>query len=536
MKDLLKEIKQFRKFANIKEDISNIKSVVFGDSLAKYIQDEDVKLISSLSSDFLTMNELIIRLNDFKPEFDVDYVFFSIGTDDKFKKESDLFILAKTLRIVFPKSEIYVIRAIVDEDYFYSGFDDDVINNLELKIDDYYKTFEKLGIDVVGTYNTLDRGIGISNQKINIIKNEIAKLILLELTDFEKEPKKEDKPFIEVENKKIDGDDETDFDTIYEFLERFEKIHKSKNEYSRRTNSSFKLDIEQIQVALNFLIYANLEINGRYDLDTENAVADYQFKRGLKETGICDVETIEEIFYNLKIKGFDEDDLGKYIQKPKNEVVEPKKFTGSVDGVWKSFTDKIIDNFEGGYWNNDRTLPIDKKCINHPYDSDLSYNSGETMFGIDRRAGNWDSNQAGRDFFGIIDDEKESAGNMINFCKKWYYNYRGGSLESELKNRASALMKTSYDRNTSYFSNETKKEVESNKRLLFHFAYACWNGSGVFQDFAEEMNRAVSNGMRGDELVDLAVQQRNERYGSGAWARPNQKVVNIIKNDPELEN
>jgi hypothetical protein len=97
-------------------------------------------------------------------------------------------------------------------------------------------------------------------------------------------------------------------------------------------------------------------------------------------------------------------------------------------------------------------------------------------------------------------------------------------------------MKKSYNDNSRYFSSETKKEVESNKRLLFHFAYACWNGSGFFQDFAEDMNRAVSEGKIGDELVNVAVESRNNRFGGTDWADANQKVVDTIKNDPELEN
>jgi hypothetical protein len=542
MGNLLNEIRQFRRFVNLNEEFSPIKNVMFGDELIYFLYDDDITIIKELSDKFLTMTDLITRLSSMEPDFSIDHVFFSIGTDDKFKNTNEIFILSKEIRRAFPKSRLNVIRAIIDESYFYSYEEDKVIDNLELEIDNFYNVFDKANVKVIGTYNSVDYGGGISREKINNIKTEIAKSILDDVTDLDiTSPINQNldtEPFINVNNDVIGGDDETDFDTIYEFLDRFEEIYKSGNQYNRRTNQTHKLDIEQIQIALNFLTNDNIDVNGEYNLETEDVVMYYQNMKGLPETGVCDEETIEELFYDLKIKSFDEDDLSKYITID-NDITQMKKeirkFTGTVDSVWKSFTDKIIDKFEGGYWNKDITKPNSEKCLNHPYDS-MYDNSGETMFGIDRRAGGWDSNSEGREFFGLIDDEKEDAGSMEEFCKKWTYNYRGGDLQGELKLRSSALMKKSYNDNSRYFSSETKKEVESNKRLLFHFAYACWNGSGFFQDFAEDMNRAVSEGKIGDELVNVAVESRNNRFGGTDWADANQKVVDTIKNDPELEN
>jgi len=542
MGNLLNEIRQFRRFVNLKEEFSPIKNVMFGDELIHFLYDNDITIIKNLTDKFLTMTNLINLLLDMEQDFSIDHVFFSIGTDDKFENKNEIFTLCKEIRRVFPKARLNVIRAIIDESYFYTYEEDKVIENLELKIDEFYDLFDKENVKVIGTYNSVDYGGGVSREKINNIKTEIAKSILDDVTDLDIttpiNQNLDTEPFINVNNDVIGGDDETDFDTIYEFLDRFEEIHKSGNQYNRRTNQTHKLDIEQIQIALSFLLNEDININGNYDLETEDAVAYYQKMKGLPETGVCDEETIEEIFYDLKIKSFDADDLSKYVTIEK-DITQMKKeirrFTGSVDSVWKGFTDKIIDKFEGGYWNKDRTKPDSEKCLIHPYDP-IYDNSGETIFGIDRRAGEWDKDAKGREFFGIIDDEKESAGSMEEFCKTWDYGYRGGDLEEELKLRASDLMKGSYDRNSTYLSSEAKTAVESNKRLLFHFAYACWNGSGFFQDFAEDMNRAVSEGKTGDELVDVAVESRNKRFGGTKWASANQKVVNTIKNDPELEN
>ena len=60
-------------------------------------------------------------------------------------------------------------------------------------------------------------------------------------------------------------------------------------------------------------------------------------------------------------------------------------------------------------------------------------NSGETMFGLDRKAGSIETiKPEGVEFFKIIDDDKKKLG-MAEFCKKWKYNYRGGDKEDILK-------------------------------------------------------------------------------------------------------
>jgi len=540
MDNLLNEIRSFKRFVNLKEEFSPVKTIMFGDELIYFLYDDDLTIIKELSDKFLLMGDLINRLSGMENDLSVDHVFFSIGTDDKFKNTGDIHLLCKEIRRVFPKSRLNIIRAIVDESYFYSEEEEQVIKNLELEIGNFYNVFDKNNVRVIGTYNSVDYGRGISKEKINNIKTEIAKSILDNVTDLDiNTPINQDlqgAPFVNSKNDVIPGDDETDFDTIYEFLERFEDIYRSENQYDTRTNQTHKLDIEQIQIALNFITNDDIEVNGKYDLETEELVIYYQSMKGLPETGVCDNDTLEELFYDLKIKSFDDEDLSKYISVDSVDKVkkEIRKFTGSVDSVWKSFTDKIIDKFEGGYWNNDRLTPANEKCVNHPYES-MYDNSGETMFGIDRRAGGWDNDSAGKEFFGVIDDEKEDAGSMVEFCKTWKYNYGGGSLREDLKLRAAALMKSSYDKNSRYFTSEAKTEVEASKRLLFHFAYACWNGPGFFQDFANDINNAVSAGKTGDELVDVAVNSRNNSFSGTDWADGNSKVVDIIKNDPSLE-
>jgi hypothetical protein len=528
---------------NLKEEKETaVKVALIGDGLTRYLQSNDFVNIPNLVDDDMTIDELIGRLSDETPKEDIDHVFVSIGVNDDFKNKKNIPFLVDSLKTAFPSANINIIKGIVDEGYFYGGEEESDFKKLEEESKSFYNVFKQNGVDVLGNYETIDYGLGFTDEKIKELKKEIDNSLFQNVSDVEinMEPKKEDLPFIEKDNVDISGEDVTDFDTIYEFLERFEEMWKSGNVYDSRSTGTFKPDIEQIQLALNFLnpLY-KIEITGKFDMDTEESIYNYQKSVNLPETGIADSDTLEDMYFNLKIKGFDDEDLSMYLKNIDGYVDTVKKeisrFTGTVDSVWKSFTDKIIDNFEGGYWNRDKTKSDSEICLNHPWD-DIYDKSGETMFGIDRRAGDWDNDPDGRQFFELIDNEKENAGSMEEFCKTWKYNYGGGSLREELKLRASALMKSAYDNNSRFLSPEAKKEVESNKRLLFHFAYACWNGSGFFQRFANDINNAVDEGKKGDELVDVAIQSRNDAFNGTGWASANQEVVDIIKNDSDLEN
>jgi hypothetical protein len=195
--------------------------------------------------------------------------------------------------------------------------------------------------------------------------------------------------------------------------------------------------------------------------------------------------------------------------------------SGSVASKWDNVTKKVIDNFEGGYWNY-------WECKNHPWHSMYS-KSGETMFGLDRKAGDIENlGPDGKEFFRIIDEDKKKLG-MSNFCSKWTYNYRGGELEERLKDLASKIMHTQYEKNMSNYVKdpETKKRIEGNEGLLLHMAYATWNGPGHFQKFAKKLEDAVKEGKSDEELLDIAKDGRTNTF-TGAWAKATTKVNNLI--------
>jgi hypothetical protein len=195
--------------------------------------------------------------------------------------------------------------------------------------------------------------------------------------------------------------------------------------------------------------------------------------------------------------------------------------SGSVESKWMEITKKVIDNFEGGYWNY-------WECKNHPWHS-MYRKSGETMFGLDRKAGDIENlGPEGKEFFKLIDDEKKKLG-MSNFCNKWTYNYRGGDLEEKLKDLAARLMFHEYEKNMSnYIKNpETKKRIEGNDGLLLHMSYATWNGPGYFKKFAEKLDNAVKEGKTDEQLLDVAKNSRTSSF-TGDWAKATAKVNSMI--------
>jgi hypothetical protein len=152
-------------------------------------------------------------------------------------------------------------------------------------------------------------------------------------------------------------------------------------------------------------------------------------------------------------------------------------YTSSFDEVVAS----VIDNLEGGYYHPD--MLRDGRVKDQRYSE-----SGETMMGIDRKAGgSINTTPEGKAFWKIMDDQ--------NARKKWEWNYKGGDQQETLKKLVSKMIKPLYDKySEKYLSPEAKKIVDVNPKLLFNFIYCVWNGPGWFKKFAESLNSEVSGG------------------------------------------
>lgn len=209
---------------------------------------------------------------------------------------------------------------------------------------------------------------------------------------------------------------------------------------------------------------------------------------------------------------------------------EPSVSTGD---NWMDVTKKVIKDFEGGYWNPECAKYSGSK---HPSKTGMYERSGETMFGLDREAGNIENvSSDGRKFFELIDDEKRKLG-MEQFCKTWKWNYIPNEpLKGELIELAAKTMKSLYDKNAAnYFKGKTRNVVENSKPLLLHFSYATWNGPGFFKKFANSINTAIEEGKPMKELIEIAKNDRTNKLG-GAWASATQKVNRAIDAEASSE-
>lgn len=350
-KKILEELNRTKKLMNLTESEQEIKTVIFGDDVIDYIDDKDVTKIQNLSDENLTIDKLITKLKSEVENPEVDYLFLSIGKNDNFEDSEKIGLLTSLIKSIFPNAKLNIIRPIISS--FEMGDFNNDLKEYEKIANLFYNDFYQYGFNPVGSYRILDgERVGVE-KKIKSLKDEILDRIVKDVN--KEQPKLIDQ--VVSFNEDIIGEDETDFDTIYEFLNRFEKITNSDNVYQRNMSSSFKPDVEQIQIALKFVDPSNsdLEINGKFDYSTERAIYNFQKKNNLLENGIADPETLEELFYEIKIKGFDEKDLSKFIKELESESgykystdkISGKDITGKTSKTSDSqSSDSLVDSGE----------------------------------------------------------------------------------------------------------------------------------------------------------------------------------------------
>lgn len=187
---------------------------------------------------------------------------------------------------------------------------------------------------------------------------------------------------------------------------------------------------------------------------------------------------------------------------------------------FRTVTKLVIDKLEGGYFHPNMRSKNPKKFGAY-------HRSGETMFGLDRHAGHgifYSTPRKSDDVLGNLKyiesgayqyktpEAKEfwTTLDKADSKNKWDWLYRGGSLENKLKDLTADIMFTVYEKNANnYLKPETKAIVDKDNRLLFHFIYGSWNGSGWFKKFANDMNKAVASGITDtDKLSQIALDSR----------------------------
>jgi len=264
-------------------------------------------------------------------------------------------------------------------------------------------------------------------------------------------------------------------------------------------------------------------------------IEENQFADALTQVGDLAKTSFTKLMDDLKSYAKGETPASDTEKTPTDTSSSETTISSGGGGNFMDITKKVIENFEGGYWN-----PF---CPSHPKGG--MGRSTETLFGLDRYNGNIESTSEGKEFFRIIDDEKRAMGatssgsgsgmrwsNMDRFCKKWKWNSRGGDKEQKLKELAASIMKKRFDSHMSSFVRDpkTRQKIMNNDGLLIHMSYATWNGSGFFKKFADKLQQGVKQGMTDKQLIDLAVQSRASTglIGKG-------KVERGIRNPDSLE-
>lgn len=181
-----------------------------------------------------------------------------------------------------------------------------------------------------------------------------------------------------------------------------------------------------------------------------------------------------------------------------------------------TLTNAIIDNIEGGYYHPDMKSNL--------RNGDRLGDSGETMFGIDRRAGAPQFTTKTADavaFWNLVDQYYGT-----HHSDTAYYGDKAdgrrvpANVGIQLRYYVSEMIEDAYDDWNDYLSDGAKRIVENDPRLMLQFWYAVWNGPGNFQKFANLVNAAYSNGERSAlafwNLIQNARRSRGGLFAEGA--------------------
>lgn len=188
--------------------------------------------------------------------------------------------------------------------------------------------------------------------------------------------------------------------------------------------------------------------------------------------------------------------------------------------MWDNMTNLVISYLEGGYYHPDMKPKLKG--------GENLGNSGETMFGFDRKAsGDLATSGKGSQFWRIVD-----ANYSAHHGDTAYYNDKAdgklvaASVGQVLRTLISQIMQIQFEKYAAWLSPAAKELVMASPALLFQFFYACWNGPGRFQTFANLVNAAVANGTTATAALYKLVD--NNRRSWGSWAAQRADTVNEI--------
>lgn len=261
-------------------------------------------------------------------------------------------------------------------------------------------------------------------------------------------------------------------------------------------------NLEKIQTALQLtgFLLPDFGINGKFGKETQDAIKKFQEKYQLNPTGKIDPIDLKHLIAALIVRKFKDSDLSN-IRKgiAKGISLGLQRYNATSD--FRDVVEIITDNLEGGYYH-----PRMKE--ENPSAFGIMGDSGETLFGLDRKHGRQEElSSAGREFWDIIDSN--------NASQNWRYGYDlsdNPKLKNKLLDLASQIMQPQFENNSNrYLSDEAQQIVNSDPKLFLNFAYATYNGMGWFRNFAEKFNSKVASGETNIEnLRDYALKIRKE--------------------------
>lgn len=174
----------------------------------------------------------------------------------------------------------------------------------------------------------------------------------------------------------------------------------------------------------------------------------------------------------------------------------------------REFTDIVIDNLEGGYYHPDMKAYLkggEKMGI-----------SGETMYGIDfEHGGSLGTSQFANEVHNFFAPYVAQINDNASAVRIYNDKANGKKVApaeygQRWRQMAADLMLQLMRQNMQYLTPEAQQMVLKDPALFLQFWYACWNGSGNFQKFAEIMNRAYNSGERNPQTFNILILQ--ERY------------------------
>ena len=162
-----------------------------------------------------------------------------------------------------------------------------------------------------------------------------------------------------------------------------------------------------------------------------------------------------------------------------------------------AITQIVIDHFESGYFHPNMTKRMSQT------DRNRLAASGETMYGLDRKAGIELAkfNPEWTEFWALIDKADAKT--------RWDHYYMGDpAIRPRLKELAASIMFRWFNElSRRYLTSSSIEKIAKDDRLILHFAYACWNGPGWFQKYGIALKEAT--GTR-NEIFNKAIQARTQ--------------------------